>query len=125
MASAKVFKMKYWQSSLLISAMLLSIVPCQSDAQKPSPIVLNPQTCGDFLTRWGDKPAVLKFVRCEQVKNPQIDRLVSSYLVTGVEAAAVEKLSRKNLAWLHSDSFVVVGNPALFRVNRSLGMDIM
>ncbi len=75
--------------------MLLGLVSDRVEAQQPTKVRYSTQVCGDFLTRWDKKPAPLKFVRYETVKHPQVDRLVSSYIVKGVDAIEIEKFLQR------------------------------
>lgn len=75
--------------------MLLGLVSDRVEAQQSNEVGYSTQVCGDFLTRWDKKPAPLKFIRCETVKHSQVDRLVSSYIVKGVDALEIEKFLQR------------------------------
>jgi hypothetical protein len=88
---------------------LLSILCCQACiAQQPSlekatPAAttapsLQPATsipCEDLLEKWQKRPNKLEFSNCKYVKHPQFDRLVSTYVVPGKDAASIESFLRK------------------------------
>jgi hypothetical protein len=89
----------YWDKnlyrmSIVVGAMMLSLTACHVPANTVKDV------CEDFLETWGLKPAELKFTQCKRIENPQFDRLESSYVVAGADAAGVEKLLQKkfNLA---------------------------
>lgn len=75
--------------------MLLGCISDRAEAQRPNEVRYSTQVCGDFLDRWNQKPAALKFVRCETVKHVQVDRLVSSYTVKGSDAIEIEKFLQR------------------------------
>jgi hypothetical protein len=77
--------------SMVAGATILFLTVCRPPANA---------VCEDFLETWGMKPAKLAFTQCKRIKNPQFDRLESSYVVAVADAARVEEfLQRKfNLA---------------------------
>ena len=75
--------------------MLLGCISDRAEAQRPNEVRYSTQVCGDFLARWDQKPAPLKFVRCETVKHEQVDRLVAFYRVRGSDAIAIEKFLQR------------------------------
>jgi Domian of unknown function (DUF4952) len=76
------------------AAMLLCLTACRPSENRAM------EVCEDFLGRWGTKPVELAFTQCKRIENPQFDRLESSYVVAGADAAKVEKLLQQkfNLA---------------------------
>jgi Domian of unknown function (DUF4952) len=84
----------FYRMSMVAGATILSLTVCRPPANAAN------EVCEDFLKTWGMKPAELAFTQCQRIENPQFDRLESSYVVAGADAARVEKfLKRKfNLA---------------------------
>ncbi len=83
-----------YRMSIIASSTMLLLTACRPQANTPK------EGCEDFLETWGTKPAKLEFTQCKRVENPQFDRLESSYVVAGADAARVEEFLKKkfNLA---------------------------
>lgn len=86
-----------YRMSLVVGAMALFLTACRppTSTAQPSASAVK-EVCEDFLEAWGNKPAELQFTDCKRIENPQFDRLESSYVVVGADAAKVEQfLQRK------------------------------
>lgn len=84
------------------SWLLLSILPCQACEIEPkiatqatTTQTISEIACEDLLEKWQKKPNELKFSSCKYEKHAQLDRLVSTYVVRGTDAAIVERFLRK------------------------------
>ncbi|MEA5466495.1 DUF4952 domain-containing protein [Leptothoe sp. PORK10 BA2] len=80
--------------SMFAGATILLLKACSPPANTAK------EVCEDFLEKWEAKPAELEFTHCKRVENPQFDRLESSYVVAGADAASVEQFLQRefNLA---------------------------
>ncbi|MGB8697891.1 MAG: DUF4952 domain-containing protein [Thermosynechococcaceae cyanobacterium] len=47
--------------------------------------------CKDFFRLWGETPKALQFKDCQKVEGSQSDQLVATYVVSGRDAAQVER----------------------------------
>jgi Domian of unknown function (DUF4952) len=84
-------------SLLLLS--ILSIQACSIDSKTSVQSNISPTApaiaCEDLLGKWKKKPNELKFSNCKYKKHAQVDRLVSTYVVKGTDAAIIERFLRK------------------------------
>lgn len=55
-----------------------------------------PPLCEDFLANWQKKPKELQFSGCRYEYNPQSDRSIAQYTLSGTKARVVESFLGKN-----------------------------
>lgn len=81
--------------SILRSPPLIALTGLVCPSSQAFSSIQGVPTCGDFLESWDKKPAELQFVSCEYIEHSQVDRLETSYVVEGAQAATVEALLKK------------------------------